>query len=111
MQGVIMKSFTPKLCVGRFLTTLLISLAVASSTRIFAAEPLSAPEGLVGWWTGNGVSLDSTGTNHAILVGATNYAPAKVGDGFNITAFGRYARILASPSLNVGIGAGLTLEA
>ena len=40
------------------------------------------PVGLVGWWQGEGNTLDQIGGNSGTLVGNTTYASAKVGQGF-----------------------------
>src|ERR1035438_1059956 len=37
------------------------------------------PSGLVGWWTGDGTTMDVLNTNNGTLVGGTTYAPGEVG--------------------------------
>jgi hypothetical protein len=72
-----------------------------------ACEP--APLGLVSWWGADGNANDWVGTNHGTLVGL-GFAPGEVGRAFNFTAAGQEVVVPASASLNIGTGAGLTME-
>src|SRR6266511_3572432 len=65
----------------------LLSILILLST--FSPQPCLAqtncaprPSGLVGWWTGDGTTLDLAGTNHAALQSGGIYAPGQVGPAF-----------------------------
>ena len=68
-----------------------------------------APSGIVGWWRGQSNTLDAVNGNSGLpAVGASvSYTNGEVGAAFQ---FGPYVRVPASSNLNVGAGAGLTLE-
>ena len=71
--------------------------------------PLS---GLVAWWKAESNMLDSVGSNNGVAVGGPiSYAPGEVGNAFHYDNSPGYVSIPAAPSLDVGQGAGLTLEA
>lgn len=70
------------------------------------APPLG---GLVGWWRGEENALDNAGDNHA-AAGAPAYAPGIVGRAFSLNSAAGGLQVPASEELNVGAGAGLTLE-
>jgi hypothetical protein len=46
------------------------------------------PSGLVGWWTGDGTTMDVMNINNGTLVGGTTYAPGEVGQAFQFSAVG-----------------------
>ncbi len=69
------------------------------------------PGGNVGWWRGEGSGFDAFGTNNAVFVGNLPFVGGRVGDAFNYSSDGGYLKVPASPSLNIGLGEGLTLEA
>ena len=73
---------------------------------IIAAPPLS---GMVAWWPGDGNANDIVGTNNGTPLNVT-YASGEVGQAFVFNGSNSRVKILASPSLNVGLGAGFTLE-
>ena len=70
---------------------------------------------IVGWWRGESNALDSVYINHGIMQ-PTGYPPAlaysagRYGAAFWLRS-GSFVSIPASPSLNVGSGPGLTVEA
>ena len=70
-----------------------------------------APNGLVSLWRGDGNPNDSTGTNNGFVQGGTiSYAAGEVNAAFRYTNGSGYVQIPPSPSLNVGQGAGFTVE-
>jgi tetratricopeptide (TPR) repeat protein len=69
------------------------------------------PAGLVSWWAGEGNANDSTGANNGVLEGAVTFVPGKVGQAFSFDGTTADVRVPASPSLNVGAGNGMTIEA
>jgi hypothetical protein len=68
------------------------------------------PAGLIGWWRGAGNALDETGVNNGLLEGPVSFAPAEAGQGFVFDGTNAYVKVPASPSLEVGPGAGFTVE-
>src|SRR5580765_6993504 len=68
------------------------------------------PVGLVGWWRGEGDALDSQGANNGIF-SAPAYAAGEVGQCFSFNSNSNNVRVPAAPSLDVGSGPGLTIEA
>jgi hypothetical protein len=69
------------------------------------------PAGLVGRWAGEGNANDSVGANNGVLEGAVTFVPGKVGQAFSFDGTTADVRVPASPSLDVGAGAGMTIEA
>lgn len=68
------------------------------------------PAGLVGWWPGQGNTLDLEGSNNGIAEGNLTYAPGEVGQAFQMDGSTAYVLCPASASLNVGTNSGLTME-
>lgn len=69
----------------------------------------AAPAGLVGWWRAEGDAADQTLINNGNLLSNAPFVNGKVGQSFVLTN-GGHVQIPSSPSLNVGLGAGLTIE-
>ncbi len=86
---------------------------VASSNAVLTVTPVCAPvpAGLVGWWAGEGNALDSTGVNNGVQQGGVTSVPGEVGLGFSLDGTTADVEVPASPSLDVGLGAGFTVEA
>lgn len=75
------------------------------------ASPLSQPSsGLVGWWPGNGNTLDSTGANPATARGGLGYAQGQAGEAFAFNGVDADVLVAPSQTLNVGQGNGLTMS-
>jgi len=86
--------------------------AVQSSNAtltVLACDP--APSGIVSWWAGEGNALDNVGINNGALEGSLGFAPGKIGQAFCFNHANEDVKMLASQSLNVGVGSGFTLEA
>ncbi len=60
--------------------------SVASSNATLTVNPgppcVSAPGGLVGWWSGENDAQDQLSTNHGTLLGNATLGPGRVGRGF-----------------------------
>jgi len=69
------------------------------------------PDGLVGFWAGEGNANDSTGANNGVLEGGVTFVPGKVGRAFSLDGITADVRVPASPSLDVGAGTGMTIAA
>ncbi len=67
--------------------------------------------GLVSRWAGEGNANDSQGSNHGILEGGVTFVPGEVGQAFGLDGTTADVRVPASTSLDVGAGAGMTMEA
>jgi len=74
---------------------------------IISTPPLS---GMVAWWKGEGNGNDSVGTNNGILQSGISFAPGEVNQAFLLNNTNAYMEVPASPSLNVGLSGGLTIE-
>jgi hypothetical protein len=92
----------------------------AANLNTMATAPLPAggvspgPDfaaGLVSWWAGEGNASDRTGVNNGLLEGAATFVPGEVGLAFSFDGTTADVKVPASPSLDVGPGAGLTIEA
>ena len=89
---------------------------VISSNALLTVLPPStnctpAPAGLVGWWRGEGNAFDSAGTNDGALLNGTTFTVGEVGQGFHFDGLTNAVRVPGSPTLDIGKGTGLTLEA
>ncbi|MGA8149280.1 MAG: LamG-like jellyroll fold domain-containing protein, partial [Gallionellaceae bacterium] len=67
------------------------------------------PSGLVSWWPGEGNADDIVSGNSGVLVNG-GYTNGEVGQAFYLNGTNAFVKVPASPSLNVGIGNGLTVE-
>ncbi len=67
---------------------------------------------MVAWWKAENNYLDSAGLNHGTPENGTNlFAPGEVGQAFAFNGSKQYVAVTnATPSLNVGAGAGFTIE-
>ena len=83
-------------------------LPVANTSYAADANCFPAPEGLVGWWRGEGDGSDVTGNNDGILVEGLAFGQGLVGEGFQFTAPGQHLFIPSSAELAV---TSLTIEA
>ncbi len=79
-------------------------------TVLLAPSCDPAPSGLVGWWQAEGNANDSIGTNNGTLIGGITYAKGEVGQAFVFNTTTAAVAVAASPALNVGAGAGFTVE-
>ncbi len=79
---------------------------------VYAAPPcMPVPPGLTSWWRGEANTFDEVGPNRPRASGALAYASGKVGQAFSYDGLSSYLQVSAAPSLDVGKGPGLTLEA
>jgi hypothetical protein len=69
-----------------------------------------APAGLVGWWRAEGNANDATGLNNGVAEGGLGYMAGEDGQAFNFNGSDADVRIPASATLDVGVGAGFTVE-
>lgn len=83
----------------------------AAGTFTFAAAPVCTPppSGLVSWWPGEGSANDVMGINNGVLENGT-YTAGEVGEAFALVGMNTYVYVPASPSLNVGLSGGMTIE-
>jgi hypothetical protein len=58
--------------------------------------------GLVGWWRGDGDSIDAAGTNNGTLYNGTSFGPGVVRSAFRFDGSGGHVKIPAAPELNPG---------
>jgi hypothetical protein len=72
---------------------------------------ITPPSGLISWWQAEGNAYDSIGTNNGVLEGGLGFAPGEVGHAFNFISTNADVFVPAGSQLDVGKGAGFTLEA
>ncbi len=77
---------------------------------VVAPACVPASSNLAGWWQGDGDASDSTGLNAGAIQGGVTFAAGKVGQAFQFNGTNGLVSIPASPSLNIGTNAGLTIE-
>lgn len=70
---------------------------------------LPAPEGLVGWWSGDGSAQDSVSGNFGALQKGATYAPGLVGQAFSLTN-GAFVEIPNSTNVNFSGNMPMTVE-
>src|SRR6266850_2211463 len=69
-------------------------LVIAATLPATAADCVSSPGGLIGWWPGDGNANDRAGTNNATLQGgASANAAGTVGSAFSFDGTNGYAQI------------------
>jgi hypothetical protein len=86
-------------------------LCLLSACRVWSVDCLPPPSGLVSSWRGEGDTLDATAVNNGVPEGSLAFAPGEVGQAFVFNGIDADVKIYASPSLNVGLGGGFTIEA
>ncbi len=75
----------------------------------FISTPI--PAGVVSWWRAENNALDTIGNNNGALINGVSFATGEVGQAFNFTATTQQVKVNSSPTLNVGPGSGMTIEA
>jgi len=82
----------------------------AGKCKVIAADCVSPPVGLVGWWPGEGNASDIVGGNNGTLLDGVSFGGGEVGQAFLYGTTNAGVKVPASPALNVGLGNGLTIE-
>jgi hypothetical protein len=97
---------------SKSISALVIAVLCFSATGAWGQTTcFTAPTGLVGLWRGDGNGYDSAGTNWATFINGVGFSTGEVGQAFTFDASSAAVRVPAAASLNVGTGAGLTIEA
>jgi hypothetical protein len=68
------------------------------------------PPGLVAWWRAEGNANDALGSSNGSLQGGTTFVPGEVGNAFSFDGVDDFVLVNATATLDVGAGAGFTLE-
>jgi hypothetical protein len=68
-----------------------------------------APSGMVAWWQAENNLADSAGSSLGTLKNGANFSAGEVGTAFNFDGVDDYL-VVKGPNLNVGTGAGLSVE-
>ncbi|MEI2725305.1 MAG: LamG-like jellyroll fold domain-containing protein [Verrucomicrobiota bacterium] len=83
-----------------------------ASLTVNSAAPCASPSAdLVSWWRGEGDGTDAVGGNDGVLQGGLSFGPGKVGQALLFNGTDASVGVGNKPSLNVGAGVGLTIEA
>lgn len=75
-----------------------------------ASTCASAPAGLAAWWPGNASAQEVVGGRDGRLAGGTAFASGRVSAAFSFDGTNDSVHVAAHPSLDVGLGSGLTIE-
>ena len=79
---------------SRFVKSETVALLLSALLLIPSAQALVIPNGLIGYWTGNGTTADSTPNgNDGTLVGNTTYAQGIFGQAFSLDGSGDFVSI------------------
>ncbi len=82
-----------------------------ASLTVIAMPPCAPPaSGLVSWWPANGNATDIIGGQNGVFTQPA-FASGEVGQAFKFDGSGNNIRVPAYPSLDLGKGSGLTVEA
>ena len=88
--------------------------SILSSNAVLTVIPASSctppPSGLISWWPGEGNGNDIIGTNNGSPTGGISYSNGEVGQAFAFNTTNAAVKVAASPTLDVGAGAGFTVE-
>jgi hypothetical protein len=78
---------------------------------VLTAPPCDPPpSGIVSWWPAEGNADDVIGTNNGILQNGSSFTNGEAGQAFFFPTTNSGVKVPASPSLNVGLSNGLTIE-
>src|SRR5947209_5086598 len=92
-----------------FRTCALLCLILSAPSGLRAACT-TPPPGLVSWWPGEGNGNDLMGNNPATVNSGVIYSTGVVGQAFNFVGSTGGIAVAASPSLNVGLSNGFSVE-
>lgn len=96
------------------LSALVCWVVFVSGLHLPAATPsgcVAPPDGLVGWWRGEGTARDELGLDHGEASGNLGYAQGMVDQAFLFDGTNAAIQISASSNVDVGRGDGFTIEA
>ncbi len=82
-----------------------------SAGKCVSAACTPQPTNGISWYKAENNGSDSLGANDGTMLNGADFAPGIIGSGFRFDAPGEQLLVPASPSLNVGVGGSLTLEA
>jgi hypothetical protein len=72
---------------------------------------LRAPDGLAGWWRGEGTGVDAAGNHPVTDLDGIDFAAGKVGEGFHFDGKPHRVTVSNGPALNFGAGEDFSIEA
>ncbi len=95
-----------------------LALATGQLKQTFATLPGASYElnyyarspGLISWWPAEDNANDLLGLNNGTLIGGATYAAGEVGKAFSFNGISGSMTCPASPTLDVGLSDGLTIE-
>jgi hypothetical protein len=99
-----------KLHARRFFILANIFVGVAALSIANAANLISAPAGIVSWFSAESNALDTVGANNGTLENGTGFSAGEVGNSFNFDGVNDFVLVTASSGLNIGSGSGFTIE-
>jgi hypothetical protein len=87
-----------------------VTSAVATLTVSAGSGCVPSPSGLVSWWPFDGNVTDLQSANDGVAHGSPLFGLGEVGSAIQLDGVDDDVTVPASPSLNVGVGAGMTIE-
>lgn len=93
--------------ITRFAVLGAVGFALIGPRSVLGDNCVTPPSGLVGWWPGNGNTVDYAGNRSGNLINGANYAPGQVGAAFSLSS-AAYISVADNAALRP---AQLTLEA
>ncbi|HSU54759.1 MAG TPA: LamG-like jellyroll fold domain-containing protein [Candidatus Dormibacteraeota bacterium] len=103
-------TFSQKSTAPCFFLALVIAALIFGGCQSDAAC-INPPPGLVGWWRAENSGQDSVAGNTAYPSNGVAFAAGEVSQAFNLNGSSAYLKVNANSNLDVGPGAGLTIEA
>jgi len=88
-----------------------IGSATSSNAILTLASPVSAPQGLVGFWKGEGNVMDAVGNANGYETNGAGFGPAEVGTGFSLDGISNRVVVPNPASLNFGTNQDFSIEA
>ncbi|MBS1792509.1 MAG: carboxypeptidase regulatory-like domain-containing protein [Acidobacteria bacterium] len=95
----------------RILRFVLTILGILIFYSFSFGQCLTPPSGLIGWWAGDGNSLDNRGSNHATFVNGPVYTAGEVNQAFSFNGTNQYLAIPQTADLPVRGTNSFTIEA
>ena len=86
------------------------SVTSAPAILVVRGPCATASGDLAAWWPLNGSGDNISGTDSLQFAGGPGYTPGKVGHGILLDGVDDFGQATASAALNVGAGAGMTIE-
>jgi len=95
--------------VQKLFRALVVFTVLAAVPTLVSAQCVDLPTDLASWWPGEGNAFDIQGGHSGVLQNGTTFAAGQVGQAFSLDGTDDFVLVPASPGLDVGTEAGLTI--